>query len=171
MPFDHSATYPAGPDAVLAVLLDESFLRERADALGARVQDVEVVPTDGGSRTTVRLTTPTAGIPPVFARFVGAEVAIVDRSTWSPDGASGHRAVVEVHARIFGRQAGVTGERRLVAVEGGTRSTVTGESTVDAPLVGRQAEAAVRELAMVVARREDELLRRWLGGPAGDRSG
>ena len=168
MPFDHSATYPAGPDAVLAVLLDEAFLRERADALGAHVQDVEVLPLDGGHRTTVRLSTPTAGIPPVFARFVGAEVGIVDRSTWSPDGSGGHRAVVEVHARIFGRQAGVTGERRLLPVEGGTRSTVTGEATVDAPLVGRQAEAAVRELAMVVARREHELLRRRFGGPAGD---
>jgi Protein of unknown function (DUF2505) len=168
VPFDHSATYPTDPDAVLAVLLDEAFLRERADALGARVQDVEVLPLDGGHRTTVRLSTPTAGIPPVFARFVGAEVDIVDRSTWSPDGAGGHRAVVEVHARIFGRQAGVTGERRLLAVDGGTRSTVSGEATVDAPLVGRQAEAAVRELAMVVARREHELLRRRFGGPAGD---
>jgi hypothetical protein len=171
VPFDHDATYPAGPDAVLAVLLDEAFLRERADALGARVQDVEVVPHDGGSRTTVRLSTPTAGIPPVFARFVGAEVTVVDRSTWSPDGATGHRAVVEVHSRIFGRHAGVTGERRLVAVEGGTRSTVTGEARVDAPLVGRQAEAAVRELALVVARREHELLRRWLGGSADDGTG
>jgi hypothetical protein len=76
-----------------------------------------------------------------------------------------------VHARIFGRHAGVTGERRLEAVEGGTRSTVTGEAAVDAPLVGRQAEAAVRELAMVVARREHELLRRWLGGSAADSPG
>ena len=168
MPFDHSATYPADPDALLAVLLDEAFLRERADALGARVQDVEVLPLDGGHRTTVRLSTPTAGIPQVFTRFVGAEVAIVDRSTWSPDEAGGHRAVVEVHARIFGRQAGITGERRLLPVEGGTRSTVSGEASVDAPLIGRQAEAAVRELALVVARREHELLRRRFGGPAGD---
>ncbi|GAB3350613.1 DUF2505 domain-containing protein [Modestobacter lapidis] len=163
MPFDHSATYPAGPDEVLAVLLDETFLRERADALGTRVQDVQSVPVDGGHRTTVRLTTPTAGIPPVFARFVGAEVAVVDRQTWSTDGGTGHRAVVEVHARVFGRLAGVTGERRLVPSGGGTRSTVTGEATVDAPLIGRQAEAAVRELAMVVARRDHDLLRRWLG--------
>jgi hypothetical protein len=164
VPFDHSATYPAGPDAVLAVLLDEAFLQERADALGARVLDVEVTPVDGGHRTTVRLSSPTAGIPPVFARFMGAEVTVVDRSTWSSDGSAGHRAVVEVHAQVFGRRAGVTGERRLVPVEGGTRSTVTGEASVDAPLIGRQAEAAVRELAMVVARREHEVLRRRLAG-------
>ena len=162
MPFDHRATYPAEPDALLAVLLDETFLRERAAALGVRVHDVEVVPLDGGHRTTVRLSSPTAGIPPVFARFMGAEVTVVDRQTWSPDG-PGHRALVEVHATVFGRHAGITGERRLEPDPDGTRSTITGESSVDAPLIGRQAEAAVRELAMVVARREEEVLRRRLG--------
>ena len=49
--------------------------------------------------------------------------------------------------------------------DSGEWTTVTGEAEVDAPLVGRQAEAAVRELAMVVLRREDDVLRRWLGSP------
>jgi Protein of unknown function (DUF2505) len=59
----------------------------------------------------------------------------------------------------------VRGERRLRPIAVGTRSTVTGEAEVDAPVVGRQAEAAVRELALVVLRREDDVLRRWLGTP------
>jgi hypothetical protein len=67
-----------------------------------------------------------------------------------------------VHASVFGRRAGISGERRLVPDGDGTRSTVTGEASVDAPLIGRQAEAAVRELALVVARREEEVIRRWL---------
>jgi hypothetical protein len=163
VPIDHSATYAAGPDAVLAVLTDEAFLRERAAALGAEVQDVQSAPAGAGHRTTVRLLSSTAGIPPVFARFVGGEVAVVDQQTWTPDGTAGHRADVDVQATIFGRAAGVTGERRLLAVDGGTRSTMTGEARVDAPLIGRQAEAAVRELAMVVLRREHEVLERWLG--------
>ncbi len=162
MPIDQSATYPAGPDAVLAVLTDEAFLRERAVALGASVHEVRSAPAAGGHETTVRLTSPTAGIPPVFARFVGAQVTVLDRQTWTADGADGHRAAIDVHARIFGRRAGVTGERRLVPVGEGTRSTVTGEAEVDAPIVGRQAEAAVRELVTVVLRREHELLVRWL---------
>ena len=37
--------------------------------------------------------------------------------------------------------------------------SVTGDVRVDAPLVGRQAENAVRELMTVVLRKEDELLR------------
>ena len=154
-----STTYPAAPDAVLAVLTAAEFLRERAAALSARVEEVSVGP---GPETTVRLAAPTAGIPPVFARFVGSSVSVVERTGWSPDGAGGHRADLDVRAEVFGRTVRVTGERRLLPDATGTRSTVTGDAQVDAPLIGRQAESAVRELVGVVLRREDELLRRRL---------
>jgi hypothetical protein len=101
----------------------------------------------------------------VFTRFVGREVAVADRRSWTADGDGGHRGVLQVETRILGRTAAVRGERRLRPTADGTRSTVTGEAEVDAPVVGRQAEAAVRELAMVVLRREDDVLRRWLGSP------
>ena len=156
---DLADDYPAPPDAVLAVLTDEQFLRERAGALSARVEEVTV----DGTETSVRLAAPTAGIPPVFARFVGSSVSVVERTSWRPDGEGGHRAALDVRAEVFGRTVQVTGERRLTPVAAGTRSSVTGEATVDAPLVGRQAESAVRELVAVVLRREDELLRRRLG--------
>jgi hypothetical protein len=166
VPIDHIATFPAAPDDVLAVLSDEAFLRDYVDALGARLEGVEIGEADGGPRTTMRLLVPTVGIPPVFTRFVGREVAVVDRRTWDSDGDTGHHGVVHVSAEIFGRTGVIRGERRLTPVDGGTRSTVTGEAQVDAPIVGRQVEAAVRELALVVLRREDEVLRRWLGEPA-----
>ncbi|MGY1595156.1 DUF2505 domain-containing protein [Geodermatophilus sp. SYSU D00708] len=165
MPIDHVATYPAGPDDVLAVLTDESFLRDYTQALGARLEEVDTATDDDGPRTTVRLHAPTTGIPAVFTRFVGREVPVVDRRVWTADGDSGHRGVLHASAEVFGRTAVIRAERRLSPVPGGTRSTVTGEAEVDAPLLGRQAEAAVRELALVVLRREDEVLRRWLGDP------
>lgn len=159
VPIDSTSSYPATPDAVLALLTDEQFLRDRAATLGAQVQEVTVA----GTSTTTRLAAPTAGIPPVFARFVGSSVAVVERSAWSPDGAGGHRSELDVRAEVFGRVVQVTGERRLVPDPTGTTSTVTGDATVDAPLIGRQAEGAVRELVTVVLRKEDELLRRRLG--------
>jgi uncharacterized protein DUF2505 len=165
VPIDHTATFPAGPDDVLAVLTDDAFLRDWAEALGVRLRDVETAPLDGHRQTTVRLLAPTVGVPAVFSRFVGREVEVVDRRSWRDDGDSGHRGVLQVSAQVFGRDAVVRGERRLRPVGDGTRSTVTGEAAVDAPLVGRQAEAAVRQLALVVMRREDDVLRRWLGDP------
>ena len=162
MPFDHSDTYPADPDAVLAVLTDEDFLREAAAAVGGRVQDVGVERVDGLVTTTVRLLAPTLGIPSVFTRFVGAEVPVTDRRTWRLDGGAPLHGELDVSAQIMGRAAELRGERTLAAEPAGTRSTVTGEARVDAPLVGRQAESAVRELALVVLRREGEVLRRRL---------
>lgn len=159
MPIDIASSYPATPDAVLALLTDEQFLRDRAAALGTEVQEVTVA----GTSTTARLAVPTAGIPPVFARFVGSSVSVLERSDWTPDGAGGHRTDLDLQAEVFGRTVRVTGERRLVPDAAGTRSTVTGDATVDAPLIGRQAEGAVRELVGVVLRREGELLRRRLG--------
>lgn len=159
VPIDSTSTHPATPDAVLALLTDEQFLRDRAAALGAQVQEVTVT----GTRTTTRLAAPTEGIPPVFARFVGSSVSVVERSDWAPDGAGGHRTDLDVRAEVFGRTVQITGERRLLPEGTGTRSTVTGDATVDAPLIGRQAEGAVRELVAVVLRKEDELLRRRLG--------
>jgi hypothetical protein len=164
VPIDHVSTFPATPDDVLAVLTDEAFLRDYAQTLGARLEAVETG-ADDGPRTALRLLVPTAGIPTVFTRFVGPEVAVVDRRNWTADSDGGHRGVVHVEAQVLGRIAAVRGERRLAPMASGTRSTVTGEAEVDAPLIGRQAEGAVRELAMVVLRREDEVLRHWLGDP------
>jgi hypothetical protein len=84
--------------------------------------------------------------------------------TWTADDAGGHRATLDVRAEIMGRTAVVTGERRLLPVDGGTRATVTGDVRVDAPIIGRQAESAVQELVTaVVLRREHETLLRRLG--------
>jgi hypothetical protein len=156
---DFSASYPAAPDAVLALLTAEQFQRDRAAALGAELQELTVT----GSSTVVRLAVPTAGIPPVFARFVGSSVSILERTSWTPDADGGSRAALDVRAEVLGRTARVDGERRLQAVGEGTRSTVTGDAKVNAPLIGRRAEAGVRELVGVVLKREDELLRRRLG--------
>jgi hypothetical protein len=158
VPIDSSSTYAATPDAVLALLTDEAFLRDRAEALGAQLQELTVA----GTSTTVRYAAPTAGIPPLFARFVGSSVTVQERTTWVANGDGGHGADLDVQAAVFGRTVRVTGLRRLAPTGSGTRSTVTGEAKVDAPLVGRQAEAAVRELVTVVLRREDELLRQRL---------
>ncbi|MFQ1000862.1 DUF2505 domain-containing protein [Modestobacter sp. SSW1-42] len=155
MPIDSTVSYPASPDAVVAVLTDEQFLRDRAAALNAQVQEVTVT----GQASTVRLSAPTAGIPPVFARFVGSSVTVVERSAWVPDGEGGHRSALDVQSEVFGREVRVTGERRLRPEAGGTQATVTGDVRVDAPIVGKQAENAVRELMTVVLRKEDQLLR------------
>ncbi|WP_029433934.1 DUF2505 domain-containing protein [Blastococcus sp. URHD0036] len=161
MPIDVTTVHPADPATVHAVLTDEAFLRETTAALGAQLQAVS----SDGTTTRVEMLAPTAGIPAVFARFVAREVAVTDVRRWHPDG-DGWRCDVEVRTEVFGRTVEVLGERRLAGDgHGGTRSTLTAEARVDAPLVGRQAEGAVRQLIEVVLRREaDQLDTRLAGG-------
>jgi hypothetical protein len=165
VPIDATRTYPADPDRVFAVFTDEAFLRDVAQALEAEVQEVSSRADGSDSTTRMRLAAPTTGIPPVFARFVGRTVPVSEVTTWSSDGDGGYRGALDLRAEIMGREAVVTCERRLTpAAGGGTRATVTGDARVDAPLIGRQAEAAVRDLVtQVVLRREHEVLLRRLG--------
>ena len=164
MPIDATTSYAATPDRVLAALTDEAFLREVASALEAQVQEVSSRTEGPGTTTVMRLTAPTTGIPPVFARFVGNTVPVTERTTWTSDGDGGYRGALDLRAEIMGRQAVVACERRLTpASGGGTRATVTGDAKVDAPFIGRQAEGAVRDLVtQVVLRREHEVLQRRL---------
>jgi hypothetical protein len=164
VPIDATTTYAATPDRVLAALTDEAFLREVARALEAQVQELSSHADGPATTTRMRLTAPTTGVPPVFARFVGRTVPVTDVTTWRPDGDGGYRGALDLRAEIMGRSAIVTCERRLTPADGGgTRATVTGDAKVDAPLIGRQAEGAVRDLVtQVVLRREHEVLQRRL---------
>jgi uncharacterized protein YndB with AHSA1/START domain len=165
---EHEVRLPAAPQEVLAELTHPDFLRAYAAELGVRAEAVETSAVNGTRRTTVRLGVPTLGILPVFTRFVGSRVTVVDTRTWRRDGGPGAVAEVDVEAEILGRAASVRGRRVLTPDdEGGTRLTTTARVRVEAPFVGRQAEAAVAELVPVVLRRELALLSRRLGLPPG----
>jgi hypothetical protein len=159
---EHRATLPAEPARVIELLTDEDFLREYAEDLGAGVDDVEVRRNDGVARTRVAMRTPTAGIPDLFRRLVGREVGIVDCRVWTHDGDGSWVADVEVRAEVLGRSAVVSGQQLLAASSEGSVWTTTAEASVNAPIIGRQAEAAVRELVLTVLRREATLLGRRL---------
>ena len=157
--FTHDATLPADPASVLATLTEESFVREALAALGADVREVTVE----GTRTTARYSVPTQGIPPAFAKFVGDRVEVLDVRTWTAEG-DGASGTVVVTTKLFGRDVRLDGHRRLEAAPEGTRVSSNGHSSVDAPIVGRQAEKGVDELAVVVLSREADALTRRLGG-------
>ena len=164
MVVEHEIELHASPHRVLAELTHPDFLHAYAADLGARLEGVETAGEDGARRTALRLGVPTRGIPPAFSRFVGGAVTVVDTRTWRADG-EGATADVEVRARIFGRAAVVRGRRALAPAGAGTCATATARVSVDAPVVGRQAEAAVSELVLVVLRREAALLHRRLRLP------
>jgi hypothetical protein len=155
VPFTHETAVHADPATVVATLTDEAFVRAALADLGAEVREVTV----DGTTTRARYSVATQGIPQAFARFVGDRVEVLDVRTWTVagDGATG---TVLVTTTLFGRDVKLEGERRIT---GSSTVTSTGRSHVDAPFVGRKAEGAVDELAVVVLRKEAETLARRLG--------
>jgi hypothetical protein len=130
---DFAASWPAPPDNVFLLFTDAAFLRDRGIALGAEVQEVTVADTETAVRT-----------------------------TWTPDSDGAYRATLDARAAVLGRAVAISGERWLSPEETGTRSTVTADVSVKAPLIGGRAAAAVRQLVRLVLRREDDLVRRRL---------
>lgn len=146
MPFTHETTVPATPQVLVDTLTDESFVRAALADLGADVREVTVE----GTTTRARYTVPTTGIPEAFARFVGDRVEVTDVRTWTPDG-DGATGTVLVTTTLFGRDVKLEAQRRITP---GSTITSTGNSKVDAPFIGRKAEGAVDELAVVVLKKE-----------------
>lgn len=146
MPFTHETTVPATPQAVVDLLTDEGFVRAALADLGADVRDVAVE----GTRTTARYSVPTQGIPQAFAKFVGDRVEVTDVRTWTVDG-DGATGTVLVTTTLFGRDVRLSADRRITPA---STITSTGSSKVDAPFIGRKAEGAVDELAVVVLKKE-----------------
>ncbi len=156
MPFTHETSVPATPQALVDTLTGEEFVRAALAELGADVREVTVE----GTTTRARYTVPTAGIPETFARFVGDRVEVTDVRTWRVDGdGDGATGTVLVTTTLFGRDVRLEGERRITP---GATISSTGRSHVDAPFVGRKAEGAVDQLAVVVLRKEAETLARQL---------
>ncbi|MEI4271831.1 DUF2505 domain-containing protein [Klenkia sp. LSe6-5] len=155
MPFSHETTVPASPATVVATLTDESFVRAALHDLGADVREVVV----DGTTTRARYSVATQGIPQAFAKFVGDRVEVTDVRTWTVDG-DGATGTVLVTTTLFGRDVRLEGERRIT---GGATITSSGRSHVDAPFVGRKAEGAVDELAVVVLKKEAGTLAARLG--------
>lgn len=161
-------TYPAPPDAVVALLADEEFVRWRAErSSGAgSVEQVDVTGQAGGAFTVVvRRTLPTDQIPPQVRPFVGSALEVRQAEAWeAPEGTlrAGAR-VGTVAIEITGAPVRVTGTVALEALpDGGTRQSYAGEVRASVPLFAAAVEDAAATAVRTTLRAEEQALREWL---------
>ena len=158
MRFTVAQDLPGGPDAVIAALLDPSFIASLADS--PRIDAPELVDISrDGDRVVQR----------VRYRFAGelssAVTAVVDRSklTWVTETTFdlvGHTAAFVVRPDHYGDRLRCSGTHRYSS--GGR--TIEGELTVRYPFVGKQIERAVLSGLEEHLAAERDLLVRHLGG-------
>jgi hypothetical protein len=156
--------YPAGPDAVAALLADRSFVTEVCAASSADAWDVEVSGTAQGAFTvTTERTLPTTGVPDAFRRFVGDSLRVRQVDTWEAAAADGTRSGT-IRLEVVGAPVSARATTSLRAGGSGTEQQVSGELKAAVPLLGGRVERAAEPALVRALRDQERLAARHLAG-------
>ena len=152
----HDLTYDAPASAVLAMLHDPAFREEVCDATGVLRHDVSVTETGGRTLVVIEQVQTAAGIPSFARKFVGDEIEIVQKESWTDD----TRADVDV--TIPGKPGHMRGTATLVESGGTTTEQVDLEIKVNIPLVGGKIEGLIADMLLSTLKVENTTGRDYL---------
>ncbi len=158
MKFTHEIRYAAGADAVRAMLADEAFREKVCEASGALRWSATVSEADQGMVVQVDRVMPADGIPSFATKFVGSEIEVVQKETWTGP----TRADLEV--TIPGKPGHMRGTITLAERGGETVETIEGDIKVSIPILGGKLEALIGDLLASALRSEARVGRDWLAG-------
>jgi hypothetical protein len=150
--------YGVPPRALLAVLTDDQFLRERGRRFGGR-GDPEVTRSDGTVVVRMPRQLPVDAVPGPLRRFVG-DGALLQTDTWSQ---IADESIAGTWVADVGRAPLVLrGTHEITATGAGCRYAVTAEVKVKIPLGGGAAERLVRQHLEELVRNEQQFAESWL---------
>lgn len=158
MKFSHVLSYDATPGEVYAMLADPAFREKVCAAMQATRHSVTIEPSGAGMSVVMEQTQPARGIPSFAKRFVGDEMDIVQRESWT-DGSS-----AELTIDLPGKPGRFAGRITMAGDGDRTVETVAGDVSVKVPLVGGKLEALIGDLLQVALRAEERVGREWLAG-------
>jgi hypothetical protein len=164
MELSHDLSYDASPGEVAAMLADRAFRERVCEAMGSTHWDVTIDGTTGagpGMRVVVDQTRATKGVPAVARRFVGDEIRIVRRESWT------NESRADLTIDVPGKPATFAGAIALVAGGGRTVMSVTGDITVRIPMLGGRLEGLVADVLRAGFDAEHRVGRAWLAGDRG----
>lgn len=149
-------TYDAPLAAVQAMLADPAFRERVCEFQGVIRHDVRIEGAGAGMSVVVDQVQTARGIPSFATKFVGDEINIVQKETWT----SAEQARVEV--TIPGKPGEMTGSVSLSEASGTTTEIVQFEITVRIPLVGSKIEGLIGDLLSKALRAENKVGREYL---------
>lgn len=156
MRFEQALRYDASPEEVFAMLGATEF-REEVCAAQHASECAATVTGDAGTRSVrVEQKRPSAGIPTFAQKFVGDTIHIVQEEDW----ASPSHAALAVS--IPGKPGQLKGTITLRPDGEGTVETVSGDLSVNLPLVGGKIEVLIAELLEHALHAERRVGAAWL---------
>lgn len=156
MKFSHEIRYAAPAADVYAMLADQAFREQVCSSGGALRSSTSINGAGNGMAVEIDQTMPAAGIPSFATKFVGNEIQVVQKETWT----SPTHADLEV--TIPGKPGHLRGSITLAENGGETVESVTGDIKVSIPLVGGKLEALIGDLLSSALRNEQRVGRSWL---------
>jgi len=150
--------YDVPPRALLDVLTNEEFLRERSKRFGGR-GDPSVSRSSDSVVVTIPRQLPVDAVPGPFRRFIG-DGALVQTDTWSQ--IADDRISGTWTADVGKAPLDLRGTHEIVATHGGCRYVVTADVKVKIPFGGGAAEKLVRERLAELVRNEQAFAATWL---------
>jgi hypothetical protein len=159
MEFSGHLVYLRPPSDVFAMLIDEDYVRARAEATGG--SDVQAAVREVGDTVEITNTRVVPADVPAFARsMVGDSIRISETHIWGPD-ADGHREGT-FEASFGSGPVAARGRLHLMPDGAGATCTLEGQIKASVPLVGRKIEQMVHDQIAAALVIEQELGTSWL---------
>ena len=145
MKLKETFSYPAGVEAVFALISDDAFRTKTAEDTKAR--DVSTKVEKDGNDTVVTLvrTQPATSskVPDFVKKLIGDTVTIKQVERWQAPDADGNRTAT-VTMKVSGKPAGFKGKATLTASgKGSSEFVISGDVKVDVPFVGKKVEPLI----------------------------
>lgn len=159
---DVTATFPADPETVFAMLCDPEYVATKAKAMFAMSYDVDVSAADDGGAVIALTRVLPAKVPDAVRRIVGETITVQQTDTWSASKPDDSREAT-LEATIERAPSTIRGGMHLTPLpDGGTELRVRATIKGNVPFVGKKIEEAAADLIGKAARKEEQVGREWL---------
>ena len=152
MKLKETYTYPAGVEAVFALISDDAFRTKSAEDSHGR--DVSTAVEQDGDETVVTLQrTQPADLPDFVKKFVGDAVKVKQVERWHAPAADGTRTAT-ISMKVSGQPAGFKGTVTLQASGTGADFIIAGDVKVDVPFIGKKIEPVIAKAVEAAVRHD-----------------
>lgn len=154
---DHVLRYDGATIREVHDMLADPAFREKVCVLQGDLRHVVRIERDQDQMVVeVDRVQPATGVPSVAKSYVGDEIQIVQRESWSSP------AKADVTITIPGKPAQITGTMLLSEVRGGVEQHVRLAVKVGIPLLGRKLEGMISQLLTYAMKAENHAGKEWL---------
>lgn len=146
MKIRESFQYPAGVEAVFALIADKTFRVDAAEKTGGLDVSATVETTGDATKVTLQRTQP-ANVPDFVKKAIGDAVTVKQVEAWSEPDADGTRKA-KLSMKVAGQPAGFDGTATLKNDGKGAEFVVSGEVKVSVPFIGKKFEPVIAKAVL-----------------------